>query len=248
MGLLNRLFHPFSHNDVIAQQALQRERLSDNIDEYRQLMQLQDNRQLVEVYIPELKRSFQSMIIGIDFVEPSLSLDEFSPGLTNPTSLVEQSITIRHQKHWEKLEMHSTIADWSAENHCYRVELPEFVGYQPRRLYPRMILAKNNMLKAQINPLYGAPWYAIVKDISKGGMRITVSGNLRDHLNKDTIFPKCQVVLDDDVTIFCRGIVRSYSYISKPYRHTEISIEFQNMSSSNRTDLTRFIDYINVAA
>lgn len=249
MGLFNHFLDRLIHtNTEIPVQQASNQHFIECFDNFQHLMKLQDNRQLLEVLVPNHKNSFQSMIIGIDFTNESFKLDEFSPSLLSPESLLNQVVTIRHHKNWEKLEIQGTIFNWSEEEHCYYLSLPEFVAYQPRRNYPRLLLANNNPLKTHINPLYGAPWYATVKDISQGGMRINVSGDLRPHLHKDKLLPKCLVILDSNISILCQGEVRAFSYISKPYRHTEISIEFRNMSQPHQTDLKRFIDYIEVAA
>lgn len=249
MGLFNQFIDRITHHhpEQVMQQ-ITNERAMNHFDNYHHLMQLQDDRQLVEVYLSGHKNSFQSMIIGIDFVDANISLDEFSPFVEHPESLINQEVTIRHYKNWEKLEIHTSITGWSKQEHCFQLALPEFIEYQPRRNYPRLLLANNHPLKSHINPLYGAPWYAIVKDISQGGMRINVSGDLRPHLHKDKVLPKCQIMLDDNISVQARGLVRAFSYSNKPYRHTEISIEFTNMTEAHKTDLKRFIDYVEVAA
>lgn len=249
MGLFNQFIDRFTHHhhDEVIQQ-IANERVVDQFDNYHHLMKLQDDRQLIEVRINGHKNSFQSMIVAIDFMESSFSLDEFSPALRDPELLVNQDITIIHYKNWEKLEISTYVTEWSEQEHCYHLALPEFVDYQPRRHYPRLLLSNNQSLKSHINPLYGAPWYAMVQDISQGGMRINVSGDLRPHLHRDKVLPKCQVMLDDTLDVLSRGVVRAFSYHSKPYRHTEISIEFSNMSPSHQDNLKRFIDYVEVAA
>jgi c-di-GMP-binding flagellar brake protein YcgR len=254
MGLFNhfldRLIHtestPLTPEQLLSHHDL-KERFLEDFEQYEHLITLQKTRQLVEVWVLNRKNSFQSMITHVDLMDKSLRLDAFSPTLNSPESLINQRITIRHQQRWQKLEITSTIIGWSDKEQCYILSLPEYAAYQPRRTYPRLLLT-HNVLKTQISPLYGAPWYATVKDISRGGMRINISGDLRPHLHRDKLLPKCQVILDNSISIQCRGLVRGYSYVSKPYRHTEISIEFQNMNHSDQTDLRRFIDYVEVAA
>jgi c-di-GMP-binding flagellar brake protein YcgR len=249
MGLFNQFIDRLTHHhpEQVMHQ-ITHDNVVNHFVNYHHLMEMQDDRQLIEVRLSGHKNSFQSMIIGIDFVDAHFSLDEFSPFLAQPESLVHQEVTILHYKNWEKLEIHTTITGWSEQEHCYQLALPDFVDYEPRRHYPRLLLENSNPLKSHINPLYGAPWYAIVKDISQGGMRINVSGDLRPHLHKDRVLPKCQIMLDDNITIQTRGLVRAFSYRNKPYRHTEISIEFNHMSEAHKMDLKRFIDYVEVAA
>ncbi len=249
MGLFNHFLDRITHSrsEQLVQQA-SNEHFVEHFDHYHHLMRLQDNRQLLEVFVSGHKNSFQSMIIGIDFIEGIFRIDEFSPFLSHPESLVNQTITIRHYHNWQKLEISATVTQWSSEDHCYSLLLPEFLDYQPRRHYPRLILDRQNVLKTHINPPYGSPWYATVKDISQGGMRINLPGDIRPHLHKDKALPKCQIKLGDNVYIQSRGVIRAFSYFSKPSRHTEISIEFCNMSHIDQTHLKQFLDYIEIAA
>ena len=251
MGIFNRFLdklHPKNDEEATMPAPMTAEDFMGHFDQYRQLMMLQDQRQLLEVLLPEQKNSFQSMIVGIDFVEGRFSLDEFSPQLVHPKELLYQTVIIRHQKHWEALEFAARIIGWSEQAHCYHLALPELAGYQPRRTHNRLVLAKRDILNANISPPYGAPWYATVKDISQGGMRVNLSGDIRGHLHKGKVLPKCQIMLDKDITIICRGEVRAYSYFGKPYRHTEVSIAFSGMSYLHQENLQNFISYIEVAA
>lgn len=249
MGLFNHFIERLTHTSAErVPPHIHSEQFLERFDNYHHLMKLQDKRQLVEVLIPGYKNSFQSMIIGIDFMDNTFRLDEFSPFFSSPDNIINQTITIRHQSGWEKLEITASVKQWSAQDNSYSLELPEFIDYQPRRSYPRLTLDNHNLLKTHINPPYGAPWYATVKDISQGGMRIAINGDLRPHLHKDKALPKCQIQLDKQLHIHTRGLIRAFSYSNKPSRHTDISIEFSNMSQLDKSHLKRFIEYVEVAA
>jgi len=249
MGIFNRFLGRISHpgpEKLMAPASMND--FTTQMDQYHQLMLLQDSRQLLEVFISGHKNSFQSMITEIDFVNGRFSLDEFTPYVQYPESLIQQTIVIKHHKGWQLLDVKAMVIDWSDEDHCYHLSLPHNVAYQPRRSHQRLILASNNILNTHINPLYGSPWYATVKDISLGGMRVNIPGDLRPHLHKGKVLPKCQIMLDDQQSIVSRGQVKAFSYISKPYRHTEVSIEFENMSQKHNEDLRHFIQYVDIAA
>ncbi len=249
MGFLQHLFHrqpPTTEHDM-AQQVVGQQ-VMESFEQYYPLMRLQDERQFLEVFLPGEQYSVHSMIIGIDFATGTFSLDEFSPAIAQPEALIEENLVIRHYQDWQKLEITSSVLDWDADNAQYTMLLPEYVGYQARRLYPRLVLSGKQLLKSQIYPIYGSPWYATVKDISRGGMRINVAGDLRPHLQKNTVLPKCQLLLDNNMTIQCQGSVKGFRYVSRPSRTTEIGIEFRQMSPDNQTDLKRFLEYIEVAA
>jgi len=245
MGLFNRFIDRFSHsaNDNHHEPTINHDWIQ-SFEKYHYLTNLQDKRQLLEIFIKGEKGSFQTMVVGIDFFAGLFSLDSFSPQLLAPESLVGHTVIIRHQSQWQQLDIEATINEWSTEDSCFRLLLPVVSDYRPRRHYTRFQLNTDKYLKSEISPLYGAPWYATVKDISEGGMRIALPSDLRPHLQKDTVLPKCQVMLDNNTSIQCRGIVRAYTYYSKPYRHTEISIAYHNMSQANQNDLRRFLNYV----
>jgi c-di-GMP-binding flagellar brake protein YcgR len=245
MGLFNRFIDRFSHsaNDFSGEPTINHDWIK-SFEKYHYLTHLQDKRQLLEVFVKGEKGSFQSMIVGIDFFAGSFSLDAFSPQMLVPESLVGYTVIIRHQSQWQQLDIEATVVQCSEKNSCYHLLLPIVTDYHPRRHHTRFQLNNDKYLKSDINPLYGAPWYATVKDISEGGMRVAIPGNIRPHLQKDNVLPKCQVMLDDNTVIQCRGIVRAYTYYSKPYRHTEISIAYHNMSQAHQTDLRRFLSYV----
>ena len=250
MGIFHRLIDHIKGDEpalYVHEEPIEKD-MATLANHYQSLLDLQNTRQLLEVLLPNVKNSFQSMIIDIDLAKGCFSLDAFSPQLEDPEQITNQHIIIRHTKDWQVLEIQSRILTWNPEQDCYQLLLPEWVDYQPRRNQQRLLLSQDNILNVTINPLYGAPWYATVKDISLGGMRVNLSGDLRSHLHRDKILPKCQIILDSHMTIVARGEVKSFSYISKPYRHTEISIEFEGMSHKHLSDLKHFLDYIEVAA
>ena len=249
MGFLQQLFHRQSATtETELTQHIFGQQLTDSFELYYPLMHLQDERQFLEVFIPGYKHSVQSMVIGIDFINSTFSLDAFSPIIEKPDMLIDETLTIRHYKGWKKLEINSSVLEWDADKFQFIMVLPEYIGYQARRLYPRLAMTNKKLLKGQIYPIYGSPWYANVKDISRGGMRVNVSGDLRPHLQKDTLLPKCQLQLDNDLTIQFQGSVKGFRYLSRPSRTTEIGIEFQHMSPDNQTKLKRFLDFIKIAA
>ncbi len=249
MSIFNRFLEKlhYSESQPIDDGHLVNERLLQHIEQYHHLVDLQKRRQLIEVILPT-KRSLQSMIIAMDVIDQTLSLDAFTPTLVAPEALIGEMITVRHYKEWEKIEVDMEVLAWNASDSSFTLALPEFIAYQPRRNFPRLTLDQSHILHSNIHPPYGAPWYSTVKDISQGGMRVAIAGDLRPHLHRDKPLPRCQIQIDDGVTLQSRGIVRAFSYVSKPYRHTEISIEFIQMSQPQQMDLKRFIDFIEVAA
>jgi c-di-GMP-binding flagellar brake protein YcgR len=188
------------------------------------------------------------MIIGVDLYNQQLIIDELSPRIQNPESLIGRTLTIRHQKNRQMLNIEVDVIGWSNDTHSLHLSLPEDTGYLPRRQHYRRELLATTPMNARVAPVYGAPWHATLVNISVGGMRIIVSGDLRAELDKHKPLKKISFTLPASSTVTCGGLVKSFSFIGRPYRRTEISIEFNNLSDDHKFDLQHFIEQVPIAA
>lgn len=257
MGIFNRVLHLFSNKHFAQEGSTQAKglpieantnnRLLAQINRYASLIRLQDERQLVEVIIGEHADSFQSMIVGVDLYNQQLIIDEFSPRIQNPGALIGQAVILRHQNKQQMLKVTGKILNWDESTHSIVLNLPEQVEYQPRRQQTRIMLDKTMPITAVIDPIYGAPWHAGIDNISLGGARILVMGDLRPHLHKNKPLRKCDITLDNGQIISCRGKVKAFTYSGRPFRRTEISIEFETWQNEDLFKLEEFIEQLSVA-
>ncbi len=227
--------------------------LFSQVNRYASLIGLQDQRQLIEIISSDFNDSFQSMIVGVDLYQQQLIIDELSPKIQNPEALIGRKLTIRHQKDRQMINISVDVIAWSEDTHCLHLSLPEDTSYGPRRRDYRMELLSNAPVNAVITPVYGSPWHSTLTNISLGGMRIIVSGDLRPELEKHKPLKKCSLVLPSnhfpaDPPINCSGRVKSFRFIGRPYRRTEISIEFDTISESDQLALQQFIEQTSIAA
>ena len=250
MGIINRVLGSLSKSKPVSVIDQQDSPLGlfAQVNRYVSLIQLQDQRQLVEIISTDFIDSFQSMIIGVDLYHQQLIIDELSPRIQNPESLIGRTLTIRHQQNRQMINIDVDVIAWSEETQCLHLSLPEDIGYTPRRQNYRMELLTAAPINALIAPLYGAPWHSTLTNISLGGMRIIVSGDLRSELKKHKPLKKCTFTLPTGNTITCGGRVKSFSFIGRPYRRTEISIEFDSLTEDHNFELEQFIEQISVAA
>lgn len=251
MGIFNKVLHHLSRSkteeDKVSQNT--KNRLLEQVNQYAPLIRLQDERKLIEVIIPGHMDSFQSMIVGVDLYNQQLILDDLTPKLQNREALIGESVVLRHQHKQQMLNISSDVLSWDGESQCFHLKLPEIVHYQPRRQTPRLFLSGKTPLSATIDPIYGAPWYASVSNISTGGMRILVMGDLRNQLHKHKPLKKCDINLNNNSPLIsCRGRVKSFSYQGRPYRHTEISISFESISDEYLDALDEFIEQLSISA
>jgi len=252
MGIFHRVLHRFSQHGLLPINSGSLENNTNNrllaqINRYASLIRLQDERQLVEVIIGEHADSFQSMIVGVDLYNQQLIIDEFSPRIQNPTDLLGQTVVIRHQNNQQMLKVTSEVIEWDPSTRSIILNLPEQVEYQPRRQQARIMVINTNPLSAVIEPIYGAHWHAGIDNISLGGARILVMGDLRSNLHKNKPLRKCDITLDNGQSISCRGKVKAFSYHGRPFRRTEISIEFESMKNEDLFKLENFIEQLSMA-
>jgi len=220
--------------------------LADMVERYSALMELQAKRQLIEV-LPSAasashELSCQSMILDINFSSGYLILDELFPRLENLQ--LGDALTIKHHHSGELLTFTSRLLHILHDDGspCYALALPEQVGYRQRRLYPRINLSQQQPLNVRLQSPWRTPWYATAQNISAGGMRLTVGGNVLQQLNRGCILPVVEFKFNSDFQIRCQARVRAFRFCRRPYRQTQISIEFLDMGPQQRLQLQQFVN------
>lgn len=210
-------------------------------DQYLPLWELQKSRQLLEVKIGSASRVYQSMILAIDIERGLLWLDDLFP-----QQLILDAgddITVRHHRNGEQLVVRSPIVALGANYGAvgFAIELPEFAIYTPRRSSPRYTIGHQSPLSVKIRTLGQEPCFGTLQDISNGGLRLIVAGNLLPHLRHGAHLPLCELNLTDDLQIRCKARICAFRMGRSPYRHTQISIEFLDLEEEKRAALTRFL-------
>lgn len=210
-------------------------------EHYLQLLELQNQRQLLEVKITGSSRVYQSMILAIDAERGLLWLDDVFPQqLLLDTG---DEITLRHHRNGEQLVIRAPVVAMGSTYDAsgFAVTLPEFVYYMPRRSSPRYIIGHQSPLSVKIRTLGQEPSYGTLQDISTGGLRLIVAGNMLPHLRHGALLPLCEVDISDELQIRCRARICAFRIGRSPYRHTQISIEFIDLEEETSAKLARFL-------
>jgi len=210
-------------------------------EQYLPLADLQNQRQLLEVKITGASRVYQSMILAIDAERGLLWLDDLFP--QQLLLDVGDEITLRHHRNGEQLVIRAPIVAMGSTYDAsgFAITLPEFVYYMPRRSSPRYIIGHQSPLSVKIRTLGQEPSYGTLQDISTGGLRLIVAGNMLPYLRHGALLPMCEVDISDELQIRCRARICAFRIGRSPYRHTQISIEFIDMEEETRTALARFL-------
>ncbi len=222
MSFVQQLFSPF----------VRKESPTEDFEPalYQPLLDLLKNRQLLKVALDGHSGSLQSMIVDIDFENKRLVLDGFSPRLQDRTSVIGLKLTISHQSNQQQLSFSGVIKTWDPATDSYMIDLPKPPSYKPRRQEERLLLAGQRPLYSKVKPIFGAPWQATIKNISAGGMRVSVVGDVREPLTSSSSV-QCELMVSTHFSIKLSGVVRGYRFVGRPYRNTEISIEFTNLNN-----------------
>jgi c-di-GMP-binding flagellar brake protein YcgR len=210
-------------------------------DQYLPLWELQKTRQLLEIKIGSASRVYQSMILAIDIDRGLLWLDDLFP-----QQLILDAgddITLRHHRNGEQLVVRAPVVALGSNYGAvgFAIELPEFAVYTPRRSAPRYAIGHQSPLSVKIRTLGQEPCFGTLQDISSGGLRLIVAGNLLPFLRHGAHLPLCEVNLTDDLQIRCKARICAFRMGRSPYRHTQISIEFLDLEEEKRAALTRFL-------
>jgi len=210
-------------------------------EHYLPLLELQNQRQLLEVKITGSSRVYQSMILAIDAERGLLWLDDVFPQqLLLDTG---DEITLRHHRNGEQLVIRAPVVAMGSTYQAsgFAITLPEFVYYMPRRSSPRYIIGHQSPLSVKIRTLGQEPSYGTLQDISTGGLRLIVAGNMLPHLRHGALLPMCEVDINEELHIRCRARICAFRIGRSPYRHTQISVEFIDLEEETSAQLARFL-------
>lgn len=250
MSFLDKLFKKGFRSSVTAQKPDPRNSLAEldglspesNIpDQYLPLWELQKQRQLLEVKITGASRVYQSMILALDVERGLLWLDDLFP--QQHIMDAGDEITLRHHRNGEQLVIRAHIVAMGSTYDAsgFAISLPEFVYYMPRRSAPRFAVGHQSPLSVKIRTLGQDPCFGTLQDISTGGLRLLVAGNMLPHLRHGALLPMCEVDISEELQIRCRARICAFRMGRSPYRHTQISIEFIDLEEETRAKLARFL-------
>lgn len=251
MAILQAVMQKFSRKTDIVPPPAHRaiNDFAERINRYAALFALQEQKQFIEVKCESSGKVYQSLILAIDLVNGHLQIDELFPHVTNDYQ-VGDMLTVRHHYRGQLLSFTTPLlaTEFSSEGSIYTLKLPPAAVYRQRRRNTRINLSQQQPLTVQMQSPWRSPWYAIARNLSTGGMRFTVGGNVMEQLQPGGLIPLCEFKFGPDITIRCQGIVRSFRFNRRPYRHTEISMEFTDMAPAQQLQLEQIINALATAS
>lgn len=210
-------------------------------DQYLSLWQLYKQHQLLEVKIGTANRVYQSMIIALDIERGLLWLDDLFP--QQLVIDVGDELVIRHHRQGEQLLIRAPILALGSSYGAAGIAilLPDNACYSPRRNNPRFSVVGESPTMVKIRTLGQDSCVGTLQDISAGGLRINIAGNLLPHLSHGVQLPLCEFNLNSDLHIRCRAKVCAFRITRTPYRCTQISMEFLDLPEHKRQAIAQFL-------
>ena len=214
------------------------------LDQYESLYQLLNQRQIIEVKVEGSSLSYQTLVLAVDIQRGLLWLDDLFP--KQHVLEIGDRITLRHHRNGEQISFSAPILAWGTNYGAngLAILLPEHVSYIPRRQYLRADMSDKSNLGLKLRVVGHEAIYASVLDVSTGGLRASVPGNLLGQLRHGALLPLCELTLSDELTIRCSARVRSFRLLRLPHRHTQISIEFVDLPFERQQQLQQFINNV----
>jgi c-di-GMP-binding flagellar brake protein YcgR len=211
-------------------------------DQYLPLWQLLNQRQIIEVKVEGSSLPYQTLVLAIDIQRGLLWLDDLFP--SQHVLEIGDRITLRHHRNGEELSFNSAILAWGSDYGAngLAIMLPEQLCYVPRRQFNRADMSDQPSLGLKVRPIGQDISYGSVLDISSGGLRASIPGNLLGQLRHGALLPLCELSLSDELTIRCSARVRGFRLLRTPHRHTQISLEFVDLAQERVQQLQQFIN------
>jgi len=213
-------------------------------DKYLPLWQLLNKRQIIEVKVEGSSSTYQTLVLAIDIERGLLWLDDLFP---NQYAVeVGDHITLRHHRNGEQLSFSSPILAWGSSYGAngLAIMLPEQLSYTPRRQFHRADVSDKPNLSLKLRAIGQDISFGSVLDISSGGLRASIPGNMLGQLRHGALLPLCEIRLSDELTIRCSARVRSFRLLRTPHRHTQISVEFVDLPAEREQQLQQFINNV----
>jgi c-di-GMP-binding flagellar brake protein YcgR len=211
------------------------------LNAYLPLFQLQESRQLLEVKWGSNSRAYQTIILAVDIERGLLWIDELFP--QQFTLGLGDCLTLRHHHKGEELVLEAHVVAMGNQfgTQGIALSIPEQIQWQPRRRQTRFSVGGAATL-VKIRPIGAEPTYGKLLDISAGGFSVSVSGNLLSQLRHGALLPLCEMSLDDQVNIRCKGRICAFRIQSEPFRSTRICVQFVDLPEKTRIELTNCLN------
>lgn len=245
MALLQTVMQKITGKDFAATpcEPAQKTEPTINTSQIRTLYALLEKRALIDVVCHRSGSHYQSMILSVDPQTQSFQVDEFFPSPVNVDYLKGDEFTISYRQQGAVLVFSTTLLAINQESRApmYLFNFPESVEYKQRRQSNRIPLSTKQPLSVRLTTGNSISLFATAQNLSAGGMRLTVGGNMVDQLPINSQLPGCEFKFHNDFKVSCQALIKAMRFNRTPYRHTEISIEFSGLKQQDFNQLNQLV-------
>lgn len=187
----------------------------------------------------------QSLILAIDANRDLIWLDDIFPA---QDSLTEgQTLRISLRQDFESCYFTSTVIAimHKPQGRMIALHIPTEIHRAPRRTHRRFTLP-GPALNAKIRATGLHAESCQVINISAGGMRVTLNGNLLKYYRPGTPLPFCRFALGPDILITCRATIKASMLDKTVGRKTQVSLVFADIALGQRQQIDTYLHKLEV--
>jgi len=190
-------------------------------DPYEMLQRLRKSHEWIDVKIPGLDKSYQSMIIEIDTDSRELIIDELFPpeGLDKLTP--GDTVEVRGQTKTNTVNFYTKILEWQNQGAglLFKLELPEEIGRSHSRSAYRVYVGGETELAFTMNMDDEESLGITIINLSADGMKISFDQDVTDILKEHKLYDQCVIGLPNGLDIDCEFEVKNIYRIQRPHQH-----------------------------
>lgn len=252
MTLLGHLMGKFTRPATARQQkrqhetheALQHSELLTTLDRYAPLLELMHQKYFIDVIPEGDNQRYQSIVLDIDLQAGYLILDELFPQSKRSQLQPGQQVVVQHHRRGQVLEFSANVIRLTSVlgEDCLALDLPKQINNKHRRQYERLSLADNHPLSVRLQAYGKNPWLGAIQNISAGGMRVAVRGNIIGELRRGDLLPLCEFKFTERLTVRCGARILCYRQERNPNRHTQLSVAYEGLSTEHRLQIQQFVN------
>jgi len=182
----------------------------------------------------------QSLLLAIDVKRELLWLDDVFPVQQHLSQGQHLQVSLRQG--FEHCHFSSVVIAIIDKPHgrMIALQIPSQIHRSPRRKQRRFILPGPALnVRVRASGLHATS--AELINISAGGMRLAINGNLLKSYRPNSSLPFCRFALSPNLLITCSGVIKAASLDKKVGRKTQVSIAFADITQTQRQQIDAYL-------
>lgn len=194
---------------------------TEQADPYEMLQRLRKNHEWIDVKVPSMDKSYQSMIIEVDTDSRELIIDELFPPEGLDKLSPGDTVQVRGQTRTNTVSFYTKILEWQNQGAglLFKLELPEEIGRSHSRSAYRVYVGSETELTFTMNLDDEESLGISIINLSADGMKISFDQDVTDMLKEHSLYEHCVIGLPSGLDIDCEFEVKNIYRIRRPHQH-----------------------------